>query len=411
MFVLSNLQSSTIDDAIISALLNNPEIKVVKESNKKYIQMLNQAKAKNKPKIDFEFVGESKRIKRDATSNFEPKIQSNGYNAKILLEQLLYDGGLTTAKISEMRYKEQSNKFSNNERVSKIILKSINAYLNLVQYTYRIKLINENILKHKNYLNIARNNENITGNIIETYEVLAKLNTAKKIKLDELEGYEIARSKYSLITNLQDYNVSLPIINQIETDQLIEEASLKNYELLAKKQEILQQKEIFKQSSSHYLPTIKLNLSASQDKNLMIDDVVQNTYSAQVIFKYNIYRGGEDEATSLKEKIALLEMKEDFNLLKISIIDKMSSDIMKYKYSLKKIIELKKMMKIHSKILNIYKLEFQGGTKRFIDILNEENIYYNTKKTLMNEKIRLRQSYYALLVNTTKLSTKYIETY
>jgi len=130
-----------------------------------------------------------------------------------------------------------------------------------------------------------------------------------------------------------------------------------------------------------------------------------------VIFKYNLYRGGEDEATSLKEKIALLEMKEDFNLLKISIIDKMSSDIMKYKYSLKKIIELKKMMKIHSKILNIYKLEFQGGTKRFIDILNEENIYYNTKKTLMNEKIRLRQSYYALLVNTTKLSTKYIETY
>ena len=79
------------------------------------------------------------------------------------------------------------------------------------------------------------------------------------------------------------------------------------------------------------------------------------------------------------------------------IIDQLTSSFNTYQTSKSQIIELKQFIEENKQIIEIYKDQFDSGTRSFIDVLNVEADLYNSKISLINTQFNMYQSYYKIL--------------
>ena len=395
------VQAVTLDETINSVNVNNTELQSIKHSNEASKNKINKSKATYRPKLDFELTGEAKKTRSQLNSNPESVVDQKGYNAKLKLEQIIWDGGLTSSSISESKYAHRVNVLSNKIKSDDIILEGINAYLEVIRYTKRLELANENVTKNQEHLKVAQENEKLTDEALETYQAKAKLHLAKKIRFDEEEGFKKAENTYTRVANEKIVNVCLPDIDASlvpnRLDDLIELTLTNNNEIKAQKQSILRQDAVVGQTSSTSKPTIKFYLSASHDDDLLAKDTVQDNVSAKIVLNYNLYNGGADSALSETEKIFLIEEKVKLETTVNKVVEEVSSEYVVYNNSLKRIDELKAYVNANTNILEIYKSQFEGGTKTFSDILDAWTDVYNSKKLLSDEYINMNESYFKIM--------------
>jgi len=402
------VQAKSLKDMVSNINTNNTQLKSIKYNNKASLKSINKTESLYKPTIDLDIVGERKQVKIKPDNNPINTVNHTGYNAKIKLEQLLWDGGLSSSKISESKYSHQLNLLNNKVKSDEMLLEGITTYFEVLKYTRRVELANENVTKNKEHLKIAMENEKLTNEALETYQAKAKLHLANKIRLDEIEGLDIAKNKYKRITNMNATNLSMPSINnKLVPDTL--ESFIKivlnyNNDIKAQNQNILKQDALVAQKSSSLKPSIKFNLSVDHDDDLLVKDTVQDNYSAKVILKYNLYNGEAGTTSSKIEKIYLKEEKAKLETTVNSIIEKASSEYSTYTNSTKRINELKNYVSENNNIFVIYQSQFEGGTKTFSDILDAWTDVYNAKKMLGDEYIIMNESYFNLLKISSQLN-------
>ncbi len=407
------LSATSLQDAVNGTLEKNPELKSISENNKAFKGYVDEAKGGYLPRIDLEVTGESKKTRtKDTNSNNgivpTTTIDQNGYDATIKLEQLLYDGGLTPAKIDEARFRDQINTFQNKAKVEKVMLEGIRSYLDLVKYDKRLKLSDINLATHEDYLATAKANEAVSGNALDTYEVQAKLHMAKKNHIEEVNNNQLARNSFKRLTGSEvEGAVCMPNADRAtlpaDLDQLVKMALEQNNDVLAQMAKINQQRAIINQESSKFLPTLKFSLSGTLDDDLIAENEKRNVYSAKIVLNYNLYNGGKDtaaksrETSFLKESQAILDSQTDL------IVDEISSAYTTYNNTLEKVKELKGYVTTNEEILKIYKDQFEGGTRTFVDVLDIESDLYNARTQLIDEEVKLVETYYSMLALTSNI--------
>ena len=70
---------------------------------------------------------------------------------------------------------------------------------------------------------------------------------------------------------------------------------------------------------------------------------------------------------------------------------------------------LKKYVSANENIVQVYKSEFEAGTRTFVDILDAETVLYEAKKSLVNREYELYSNYYDLLNSLSMLSPTILE--
>jgi len=402
LVVSTTLQAQSLTDTIESIQNNNSEIKAINYSNEVSKKSVNKSESSYLPKIDLELTGEKKKTKTKLDNNPTNTVDQSGYDLRIKLEQLIWDGGLTKSSINEAKYKELVDNFVNKVKSEDILLSGITAYFEILKYTKRVDIANENIQKNIDHLNIAQENEKLTDEALETYQAKAKLALARKILLDEQEGLDISKSNYKRITgNNITTTITMPKIekNLIPNSlkKLIELTLNNNNEIKAQKQNILRQNERSLKQDSVNKPNIKFYLDYTHDNDLLAEDTVQNNYSAKVVLKYNLYNGGSDQISTEIEKINLKKEKTNLETTANSVIDQITMQYSIYNKSLKRIDELKVYLDSNKNIMDIYQSQFEGGMKTFSDILDAWTDVYNSKKLLSDEYIIMNEAYFNIL--------------
>jgi len=402
------LEATSLNNTVHEINTNNTQIKSIKYSNEASFKSINKTQALYKPTIDLEVVGETKKTKSQLNNNSKNTVNQTGYNTSVKLEQLIWDGGLSDSKISGSKYSHQLNLLNNKVKSNDTVLEGITAYLEVLKYIKRVELADENVLKNKEHLKLAMENEKLTNEALETYQAKAKLHLANKIRLDEIEGLDIAKSKYKRITNMKATNLSMPIVDSglvpSTLESFIKVVLTNNDEIKAQKQSILKQDALVSQKASSLKPSIKFNFSINHDDDLLAKDTVQDNYSARVILKYNLYNGDAGKTASKIEKIFLKEEKAKLETTVNNIIEKASSEYSIYKNSTKRILELKYYVEENNNIFTIYQSQFEGGTKTFSDILDAWTDVYNAKKMLSDEYIIMNEAYFNILKVSSQLN-------
>ncbi len=413
------VNATSVKDVVQHTIAKNPEIMSILKNSEAYQYYVDEEEGGYYPKLDLTLYGGLKKIKEDPDASSKTDTDYAGYNAKLDLEQLLYDGGLTPSLVEEAKRKYSSIELKNKNRVEIIMYESISSYLSMVQADEMQLLATENIRIHDEYMVTAKETEEISGEGLQRIQVSSKLHFAKNRLLSEKKNKQEALSNFIKSVGMEPEgficrpNINTRLIPK-DKQEIIQLALKNNLEILEQIENIEQQRAVLNQAKSKYLPTIKFKAQAIYDDDLSSNDQKTNTYSGRVELTYNLFNGTTDSATQSKQAKFLQEAQKTLDNVSSTVVESVSVAYDKYQISNEQIKELKLYISDNQEILSIYQDQFEGGTRKFIDVMNAESDIYNAKVSLVTAEYEVLDAYYEMfsvlsnLNRTVQMSNDYV---
>nr|MBP6713930.1 TolC family protein [Aliarcobacter sp.] len=187
---------------------------------------------------------------------------------------------------------------------------------------------------------------------------------------------------------------------------LIELGVMKNTEIQEQIERIKAQREKIAQADSKFLPNLSLELKALTDNDLSLNELGrENQVFGRVNLAWNLYNGGGDYAVSKQEELFLAEQKERLDAVTNKVVEALKVTYQRYLKNKDRIQVLKNYVVANENIVEVYKSEFESGTRTFVDILDAQTVLYEAKKSLINREFELYNNYYEIL-NSLSLLTE-----
>ena len=408
-FLMSSLNATTVKNVVEHTLQSNQDVVSKSINNDAFKKYIDEQEGGYYPKLDLTAYLGRKNVNETTTpSTSETDITTNGGNAQLDLEQMLYDGNLTSSSVEEAKARYASNKLKNSNDVEDIVYDSISAYLNVLKFDERIKISQENITIHEDYLAIATQTERINGEILDKVQSKAKIHAAKSNLFEEKNSQAAAKSSFIKNVGMSiDSNICRPVIDESKIPAnlatLQKMALENNFTILEQIENIKEQEATLSVEKAAFLPTLKFKLQGIYDKDYIDEDLKTNAYSGKLELKYNIFNGMVNKNRTQKEELFLKEVQAKLDVVTKSVLDELAVAYETYETSKKQIVELKQFIEENKQIISIYKDQFDAGTRNFIDVLNVEGDLYNSKANLINTEYNMYQAYYKILKMTSSL--------
>jgi adhesin transport system outer membrane protein len=412
----TSLHAISLKDSVEKVLVTNPEVIAEKNNQKAFRKYIDERKGDYYPRIDIDGTLEKSNTEKEYDSDANARgledgsDQEDGYNFGIALNQMLYDGDLTPSRVREAKHNELANKYRTQMNIENVVLETINAYTGLLQYTELLSLTKGMIVTNEENLEIAKEKESISGEVLETYQVDSKLNFVKEKYLEEkdLKSSRVSTFKrYIGIESKADECRPNIDLNKIPTSlqKAVELAVLRNNEVLEQIERIKAQREKIAQADAAFLPNLNLELKALTDNDLSLNEEgKEDQVFGRINLAWNLYNGGGDYAVSKQEELFLAEQKDRLDALTNKIVESAKVNYQRFMKNQDRIEVLKKYVSANENIVDVYKNEFEAGTRTFVDILNAQTELYEAKKSLVNREYDLYSNYYEMLNNYSMLS-------
>lgn len=387
--------STTLKQIVNSTVTNNSEIMSLEKSSQAQKYYIDEARGDFFPSLKLDAYITDIETDKETTTR-------SGHNIKLKLDQLIYDGGKREAKYKESKNQFTSKRYENLSLINDIILDTTKVYLNAVKHEESMILTKNNLLLHEEYLKTAIEAKEVSGESLDKIQVDSKLLSAR------VEFYSDIEEQVNNIVILNEYsnirvdnNICRPIINKMlipsTFDKFEHSLVILNYDLLKEVAELKVAKNSIYKEISNFIPTLKATLSKELDDGADTKDVEKNELEAKLTLSYNLFNGLKDRAAYKKEVLLYKEAQKRTDSLTKATISDARNVYFKFKNGERKISDLKKYIVNNKEILKIYKEQFEGGSKTFMDILNQEAEVYRAKIQLIDEEFNLFENYYTLL--------------
>lgn len=396
---VSYLQGNTLKEVVEHTMTNNPKVMSTIKNNDAYRLYVDEAEGGYLPKLDLTAYVGAKKTKTNPDTGNKTTSNTEGFNAQLDFEQLIYDGGLTGGQIDEAQYRYNSNKYLNESIVDEIIFNSVDSYLNLVKYKNRLAVSEQALSIYNDYLVTAVETEKISGESLQKAQVSAKVHFANNSLYEDINNNLRAVSSFTKNVGISpDGKSCRPNINNSRVPSslksLIDDVLVKNPLILEQVENIKEQRAILNQKDASFYPTVKFKAQGIYDQDLVTEDEKTQIYSARIELAYNLFNGNKDKASSLREKMFLEEAQKNLDTVTTEVIDETTASYNTYVYSVKRAVELEAYIQDNENILSIYKDQFEGGTRTFIDVLNIERDLASAKQSLIDVQYDVDSAYF-----------------
>jgi len=408
----TSIYATSLRNSVEDTLNSNPSIIAEHLNRDAYELYIHQEEADYLPTLNLDAYLEKSKTYDDPDT--PPPAQGwtkkNGWNAVLKLEHVLYDGGLTPSQAQEFRYRYNSNKYRSLYSVENIILDTVNAYLDLTSRQELVALSQHNIKLHENYLTIAKEKEEISGEVLETHQVNSKYHSVLDRYLEQENEQKQALSLYKkLVGKDLKGNICRPNVNESFLPPSLEEAIKvgvrRSYKVQEQIEKTKEQKEKIIQEKAGFKPTIKVQLQTLLDNDIeLAENGREDIYSARLYLSWNLFEGGKTYYMTQKEKLFLQEEQKKLDAVTNEVIDEIKESYNTF-YNLQKRIEnMKLYVEDNFNIVKVYKKQLADGTRTFIDILNAEAELYRSNIDKIQQDFDYISAYYNLLFNMSILS-------
>ncbi len=402
--------SVSLRDSVEKALNNNPDIIAERKNQEAYRKYVDEREGRYLPTLDIEAYLERSGEDRDYDVGTDTKGNEDGYKASVIFRQYLYDGGLTPAQVAETKFQEEANKHRSLYAIENTILETVKAYTGLVQFDERLALSSDMIKTHEENLVTAKEKEEISGEVLETYQVSSKLNFVTDSYIEEQDFKETGVATFvKYVGEEPDGKLCRPMIDETKVPKTLKDALeiaiLRNHKILEQIEKIKLQREKKAQYDATFLPSLNLELKASIDQDLELDEngKVEDWYG-RLNFNWNLFNGNRDKLRSEQEAIFIQEQKKTLDEITNEVVAEIKSLYGKFYKNKKRVEALKKYVDANVNIVGVYRNEFEAGTRTFVDILDAESELYSSTKGLINMEYVALNNYYDLMFNLSMLS-------
>ena len=410
LVLVSSSYATSLRDSVEKAINTNPDIIAEKKNQEAYRKYVDEREGVYLPTLDLEAYLERAREKSDYDTGTDSTLYEDGYKASIIFRQYLYDGGETPSQVSEAKHQDLANKHRSFYAIENTILETVKAYTGLVLSDETLALTYDMIKTNEENLITAKEKEEISGEVLETYQVSSKLNFVTDNYIEEQDLKETGLANYMKYVGEEPTgNVCRPVIDETKVPSTLKEAIeiavLRNHRILEQIENIKVQREKIAQYDATFLPSLNLELKASIDDDLELDENgrVDDAY-VRLNFNWNLFNGNRDSIRSEQETIFLQEQKKTLDEITNDVVAEVKSLYSKFYKNKKRIEALKKYVNANVNIVEVYRNEFQAGTRTFVDILNAESELFESSKGLINMEYTALNNYYDLMFNLSLLT-------
>lgn len=403
------LQALDLQQVVQETLQSNPKIQTQLANYNAITQDLDSANSGYYPELNFTGAVGPENVERDQTNSTQSDGTLIRREAALVLTENIWKGGATQNNIEEQRSRVNSAAYQTLSEANSLSLQAITTYINLLRQQKLLKLSEENVKTH----------EDILGKIKEKTEA----GLGKRSDVEQTESrYALAYANYYAAKNnyqdaysqfIRTYGKEVSV-DELETptppqmptlsfEQLQAQAEEFNPALLVLQENIEAQKSVYEQSKSTFYPELDGELAGNWNQNIHGIEGEDDSYSAMLRLRYNLFRGGSDEAQRVKNQILITKERSSLNDTRRDVDEEL-----KLATAANEMIEIQKgYLQQHAdytkKTADSYAQEYNLGRRTLIDLLNAELEYNSARQSQTNANMDQLLAKYRILSVTGQL--------
>jgi len=401
ILITVTLQAETLDNVLNNAIKANPDVNRQLKYYESVLQDLEIAKSGNLPTLDYQGSVGEERTKRENSDS----LNLTHYNNTITLRQNLFNGFQTTSEIEQNEARISSAAYSVIDSANRLSYETIKSYLEVLKENELVTLYNENVKNHEDILSrIKERTDAGIGRQSEVQQTKSRLSLAHANLIVQQNNYQDTLTNYlfNVGRHFNEKSYATPTLDYKFPDTIDEAtktAIQNNPALKVMRSNILAKKAEHRRSKSGFYPII--DAVVNQDWSDNVDGVkgTKESTDAYLTLRYNLYKGGADEAEKLKTLASIQEESEALNKTRRDIVKATRLSYMAYKTYEAQIEYLNVHVTTSQETLNSYIDEYSLGRRDLLAILDAQKEYNTARQTLTRAKYDLLISQYRLLSN------------
>ncbi|MDD3056102.1 MAG: TolC family protein [Aliarcobacter sp.] len=398
-----NLNALTLNDALDDALTTNPIVLERLKNYDKTVYDLKIAKSEYAPTLDLiSKLG----YKYNYDRNSSPLFSREGYHMyqnSLVLTQNLFKGFGTKYKVEYEEARVMAAAYNYVEKTNDIAFNVVKNYLNVLKFKELHTLEKENILLTQDILNKTKKlSDSGSGLLSDVKKVDSSLQLAEFNLLTQENNLMDAEFNLGKILGkkVNQGELSLPSFNY-KLPATIDEATMHSTEynpsMIVSEYNIKTSKYALSESKSAFSPTVDFEFAYNFDRNTGDVEDHNRNYTALVVFKQNLYRGNADINNVNKNKLNVMQEYEAQREIKRQIIEGLQLSWSAYTMIEKQLVFLNSYKEQSKATLDLYRAEFEDGTRTLIDLLTAQDDYISSRSKIINASYDLLFAKYRVL--------------
>ncbi|CCQ75231.1 TolC family outer membrane protein [Magnetospira sp. QH-2] len=379
-------EAMTIQEAVTRAVSHHPDVDRARASHEVDAQSIEVEKAGHLPSVDLE--GEAGY--QNFTSETDHRLRG-GITFKIT--QPIFDGNFASRQVSGAEFTAEASKERLRETRENKALEAAEAYLEVYRTREARDIASRNLDRHTELtdLVVVRAEQ---GGGTEADVLQAQVRTdAAKVRLNEAQdAVATAEATFLQLVGTQAGEVTFQpfggMVTPKSNTEALEEARAKNPALSAVAATELAAKENIEANTANFYPLVDLELSQSLYENFREGSGDSRETRAMVVFTWNLYAGGSDEAKRRRAVALLGESVAGKASLDRQLEQQVSEDMSFLETMEQNVPILQERMTKSEEVLVQYNQQFQVGARTLLDLLNAENELFQARTDLLDARVQ-----------------------
>lgn len=397
------------NEEINNIVSNNPEVKAKLSYYKAVKEDVQIAKSSYKPSIDVTGTYGKEKLEYDRSIN---NTNETSHSATVSIKQNLFNGFYTQSTVEQNEARLSSAAYSFLDTLNITSLASIQAYLEVLKQKELTELFKENVRNHEDiYSKIEERTNAGRGRKSEVQQTESRLQLAYSNLVvqqnnyqDTLTNYNYYAGKYFDFDTAQKPKFTFELPKNL--DDTLHLALANNYAIKALQSNMEAKKSEYESTKSNFYP--KIDAIASKDWTNNVDGVdgKKDTAKAYLMFSYNLYNGGRDEAQQAKKLHEVQEETNNLQKIKRDILKTARLSYVAYEMYKKQLEYLALHVKAAKDTLESYKEEYNLGRRDLLAILDAQKEYITARQTYLKAEYDFLYSKFRILEAISQLPVK-----
>ncbi len=391
--VVGSAANAQVPDSLLTAVQQavnaNPDVQARWHAFRSAQEDQQNARAGFRPTLDLE--GSVGRQRQDPPNG--PSDTFNVRSAQVTLNQIIYDGFFTRSEVSRFGHARMTRYFELLNEVEAVALEATRAYADVLKFREMVEFAKENYLEHRMvYDQIVDRTRSGVGRGVDLELATGRLALAESNLLTELTNLHDVSARYLRIIGEEPSEDMGELYASVMGErmpeslvQAIESAYSGNPVLKAAVADIRAGQDLIESRRAAFRP--RVDVRARQNvihSGGGQDDGTSRTGAIEVLFKYNLYRGGGDQALLRKAAEDLNGARDTREKVCRDIRQNVTIAYNEVNTIEEQLVYLDQHQLSMSKAREAYRQQFDIGERTLLDLLDGENEYFDSRRAYKN---------------------------
>jgi outer membrane protein, adhesin transport system len=395
--------AETLRDAVERAVRTNPEVLAAGTRRLAADEAFKEARAGYLPRVDVS-AGFGRERLNDLNARLLglSKTAIEHRDASLTLSQMLFDGFAVSSAVAQQSARVESTAYGTAAAAEDIAVGTTDAYLDILRRQETVAAAIENLDAHARIHNQIRlRSESGVGRRADFDQAEARLALAQANLRTEQSGLLDAEITYLRLVGTSARGQVKPAVQEADlphsNDEALQIANVRHPAVKAAEADVDVASAQVGVARAALSPRLDLEVTATHANDIVASRTDDVTVMLQL--RYNLFRGGADQARINETHYQLDEARDLLNRTRREIDERVSLTLNSYQTSRDRLEMFQRYAVSSAETREAYAKQFSIGQRTLLDLLNAENEYFNARVSYITGQYLLLAAHFRLLAS------------